>query len=224
MRFLFASPTGATQLSIGPQLASWDRAGSPSQVRLEAFLAQVDRLSAPMIAGTNGRLAVELVVGLPDGVPLTEGGRDLDNYLYPVAQRLGGTRIAAMFGRKVHGPSTLAIGPAEPGTEPVRPSVTIRVSGSYVRRKWKEDLRQALLALAVSAEPGPVVLDLIVTTGPGRNIDSFGPVLDEEPGRPFHPLDDRVTSLGLHHHIDSGIGHDVIIEVTWKQARSGDGR
>ena len=166
---------------------------------------------------------MELVVGLPDDISLTEGGRDLDNYLYPVAKRLGGSRIAAMFGRKVHGPSTLAIGPAEPGTEPMRPSVTIRASGSYERPKWKEGLRQALLAQTIPAEPGPVSLDLAITTGPGRNwvniwkplIDSFGPVLGEEPGRPFHPFDDRVTCLSLHHHIDGGIGYDVIIDGIW---------
>jgi hypothetical protein len=36
-------------------------------------------------------------------------------------------------------------------------------------------------------------------------------VLSEGPGRPFHPKDDRITSPGLHHHVTSGIGHDLII-------------
>src|SRR6185437_10669198 len=45
------------------------------------------------------------IVGLLDRVPLTAGDRDLDNYLFPVAQRLGPRRAAAMFGRKTHGAS-----------------------------------------------------------------------------------------------------------------------
>jgi hypothetical protein len=33
----------------------------------------------------------------------------------------------------------------------------------------------------------------------------------------FHPYDDRITSLGLHHHIDSGLGHDVVIDAIFAQ-------
>lgn len=57
------------QLSVEPQLASWDRAGHPSQLRLASFLAHVDAVAAPIIATEDGRLAVELIVGLPAGLP-----------------------------------------------------------------------------------------------------------------------------------------------------------
>jgi hypothetical protein len=40
-------------------------------------------------------------------------------------------------------------------------------------------------------------------------------VLGEDPTRPFHPHDDRIVSLGLHHTIDTGIAHDVIIDAWW---------
>ena len=53
-------------------------------------------------------------VGLLDQVPQTEAGRDLDNYLFPIAQRLGPRRAAAMFGRKTHGASWLAVVSARP--------------------------------------------------------------------------------------------------------------
>jgi hypothetical protein len=33
-------------------------------------------------AVARGRVAIELTVGLPDQVPLIDGGRDLDNYLW----------------------------------------------------------------------------------------------------------------------------------------------
>jgi len=101
-------------LSVEPGLASWDRGGSPGQVRLARFLDHAEAVAAPALVALDGLLAVELTVGLSGQLSLTSGGRDLDNYLFPLAQRLGAGRIAAMFGRKVHGPSFLAVGPAEP--------------------------------------------------------------------------------------------------------------
>ena len=70
---------------------------------------------------------------------------------------------------------------------------------------------------------GPAGLTIAPTTGPGRNwaslwkplIDAFGPVLGEDPTRPFHPHDDRIVSLGLHHTTGTGIGHEVIINAWW---------
>jgi hypothetical protein len=35
---------------------------------------------------------------------------------------------------------------------------------------------------------------------------------------PFHPRDDQIVSLGLHHSVDTGIGHDVIIAAWWNNA------
>ena len=89
--------------SVKPQLASWDRAGHPSQVRLARFLAHVDAIAAPVLATVSGRVAVELIVGFSDAVSLIHGGHDLDNYLLPVAQRLDPVRVATMSGRKIHG-------------------------------------------------------------------------------------------------------------------------
>jgi hypothetical protein len=37
----------------------------------------------------------------------------------------------------------------------------------------------------------------------------------EDPTRPFHPHDDRIVSLGLHHTTGTGIAHDVIIDAWW---------
>jgi hypothetical protein len=76
---------------------------------------------------------------------------------------------------------------------------------------------------AATIDPGPVALRISLKTGPGRNwarlwkplIDAFGPVLGEDPTRPFHPHDDRIVSLGLRHTVDTGIAHDVIIDARW---------
>jgi hypothetical protein len=224
MAMIFRCPADAVQLKVAPQLASWDKAGAASQLRLAGFLAHVTEVAGPVVAAASGRVAVELTVGLPGDQPLIDGGRDLDNYLLPVAQRLGPQRVAAMFGRKTHGPSWLAVGPAEPEETVAPPLFSARMTGSYARTAWKQELHDRLAQAGVTPlRPGPAGVEIAVTTGPGRNwaalwkplIDAFGPVLGEDPVRPFHPRDDRIVRLGLHHHITGGIGHDVIVDAWW---------
>ena len=209
--------------SVKPQLASGERAAHPSQVKLNRFLAHVDAIARPVLAAVNGRVVAELIVGFSDGVSLIDGGHDLENYLLPVAQRLGPQRVAAIFGRKIHGPSSLAVGPAQPGTAGTTPQFSARMAGAYERRAWKQQLHDRLTAQAAAIDPGPAGLTIALTTGPGRNwaslwkplIDAFGPVLGEDPARPFHPRDDRIVSLALHHTIGTGLAHDVIIDAWW---------
>ena len=95
MAVVYRRPVGVMRQSVKPQLASWDRAGHPSQVKLARFLADVDVIAGPVLAAVRGRVAAELIVGFSDGVSLTDGGHDLDNYLFPVARRLGPERVAA---------------------------------------------------------------------------------------------------------------------------------
>jgi hypothetical protein len=221
---LYCRPERPVRLDVEPQLASWDRAGSTGQVKLGHFLNHAEAMAAPMMAAVDGPLAVELTVGLPGQLPLTGGGRDLDNYLFPLAQRLGPARIAAMFGRKVHGESFLAVGQAKPDRVESLPQFSGQIAGSYVHTEWKMTVHDQILQTqgAVPAA-GPISLTIDITTGPGRNwaniwkplIDAFGPVLGEDPEQPFHPNDDRITTLGLHHHVNTGIGHDTIITAWW---------
>src|SRR6201996_4051056 len=223
MPVVYRRPVGAMRQSVKPQLASWERAGHPSQVKLGRFLANVDAIAGPVLATVSGRVAAELIVGFSDGASIISGGHDLDNYLFPVAQRLGPGRVAAIFGRKIHGPSSLAVGPARPDTAEATPQFSPRMAGSYLRREWKQEIHDRLAGQAAPIDPGPVELTIALTTGPGRNwaglwkplIDAFGPVLGEDPTRPFHPHDDRIVGLGLHHTIDTGIAHDVIIDAWW---------
>ena len=135
MTTLYCCPTRRVALSVQPQLASWDIAGSPGQVSLGDFLDHAEAAAAPTMAALDGLLAVELTVGLPGELSLTGGGRDLDNYLFPLAQRLGPARIAAMFGQKVHGPSSLAVGWAQPDHGVSPPQFSAQVAGSYISAK-----------------------------------------------------------------------------------------
>ena len=223
MAMVYRRPAGVMRQSVKPQLASQDRAGHPSQVKLARFLAHVDAIAGPVLATVNGRVAAELIVGFSDGASLTDGGHDLDNYLLPVAQRLGPERVAAIFGRKICGPSSLAVGPAQPGTAGASPQFSARMAGSPERREWKQKLHDRLAGQAATLDPGPVGLRIALATGPGRNwaslwkplIDAFGPVLGEDPARPFRPHGNRIVSLGLHHTIDPGLAHDVIIHAWW---------
>ena len=131
--------------------------------------------------------------------------------------------MAAIFGRKIHGPSSLAVGPAWPDPARATPQFSTRIAGSYPRRQWTQQLHDRLVAQAAIIDPGPAGLNIALTTGPGRNwaslaeplIDAFGPVLGEDPTWPFRPHDDRIVSLGLHHSIDTGMAHDVIIHAWW---------
>jgi hypothetical protein len=223
MAMVYRRPVGVMRQSVKPQLASWDRAGHPSQVKLAHFLAHVDVIARPVLATVSGRVSAELIVGFSEGVSLIDGGHDLDNYLFPVAARLGPQRVAAVFGRKIHGPSSLAVGPSQPDTAGTVPQFSVRMAGSYLSKQWKQELHDQLAVRAAAIDPGPAGLTIALTTGPGRNwaslwkplIDAFGPVLGEDPTRPFHPRDDRIVSLGLHHTIDTGIAHDVIIHAWW---------
>src|SRR5262249_17681482 len=169
MATVYHRPVGVMRHSVKPQLASWERAGHPSQVKLGRFLAQVDAIAGPVLAAVRGRVAAELIVGFSEGGSLIDGGHDLDNYLFPGAARLGPQPGAAIFGRKIHGPSSLAVGPAQPDTAAATPQFSARMTGSYERNQWKQALHDRLAAQAAPLDPGPAGLTIALTTGPGRN-------------------------------------------------------
>ena len=126
-------------------------------MKLRRFLAQVDAVAGPALAAVSGRVAAGLIVGSGDSISLTDGGHDLDNYLFPVAQRLGPQRVAAIFGRKIHGPSSLAVGPAQPDTARATPQFPARMAGSYVRKEWKQQSTTGLRwgrSPSIRARPG----------------------------------------------------------------------
>jgi hypothetical protein len=103
-------------------------------------------------------------------VSLTGGGRDLDNYLLPVAQALDPNRVTAIFGRKIHEYSSLAVCPAQPDTATwPAPQFSTRMTGSYTRQEWKRELHQRLALQATVIDRGPIGMDIAITTGPGRN-------------------------------------------------------
>jgi len=221
-------------LPAAPVLASWDRHDHPSQKALTAFLDTLEPLVRPTLAAPPADLALALEVGLPATTPLTSGGRDLDNYLFPIAARFGPARFTAVFARKHHGPSALTIGPAmlEDQTPVDRWShAAARVTASSATTAWKQQLADALAAdPSVQVLPaGPVALHLGFRVSPQRNwatlwkpaVDALGGLLGlEDPARRFHPRDDRIVELGLQQVVDLSIGHAVDIDIWWRPAGS----
>jgi hypothetical protein len=68
MAMVYRRPVGVLRHSVKRQLASWEWAGHPSQVKLARFLAHVDAIADPVLARVSGRIAAELIVGFGDGV------------------------------------------------------------------------------------------------------------------------------------------------------------
>ena len=191
MVLVYRRPAGVLRQSVTPQRASGERAGHPSQVKLGRFLAHVDAIAAPVLAAGRGRITAELIVGFRAGVSLTDGGHALHHYLFPVATRLGPPRLAALFGRKICGPSSLAMAPAHPAPAAATPQFSARMAGSCAPPQWTQTIHDRLAAQAAPLDPGPAGLTLALTTGPGRNwarlctplIDAFGPVPGDDPVR-----------------------------------------
>ena len=212
------------ELELSPVLESWDSCAHPDQVRLRAFLDEVADVACH--SGVETNLALELQVGLPQSKPLMSGGGDLDNYLFPIARRLGTEKFDAVFGTKRHdSASTLAVSQARPVAAHGEPDMVVRTTASASTRAWKQQVRVACaMAAPVEPLPGAIGIDIDFRLSPARNwstvwkpaIDSLGPLLGEpKSSRPFTPNDDRIMRLGLHRSLDAALGWDIVLSVWW---------
>jgi hypothetical protein len=229
----YAKPEGEIRsLSVRPELASWDRAGSPSQERLAVYLEHAKRLVAPELARVDGPVSLRLDVGVPHTVSLLDE-RDLDNYLYPlmlaldwpgdVSLRCGGTKRYADS-------SALVVAAARVGTDDRDWAVTrsVATDASSSTTAFKEQINQQLLGVT-SLAPGPVILEVGYRVGPSRygpnlwkpTIDALALILGRtRADRPWHPLDGRIVSLGLHRTVDPTLGTRVRIVIRAATAES----
>jgi Holliday junction resolvase RusA-like endonuclease len=215
-------------LVIAPRLESWDKSGSPSQVALTSYLDHVVEVVGALPGA--GQLALHLNVGFAEGVPLTTGGRDLDNYLYPVVRRLGWKRFLAASASKAYGPSSICIERCEAEPDPVGTwsFAFVHTRTSPTNAAWKKEIADQLPGQVVQqAAAGPLDVDLCFIVSERRNwatlwkpaIDSLGAILGEDPlGRRYHPNDDRIVNLRLHRVVDGAIGNDVRIGIWWRAA------
>ncbi len=217
-------------LPTTPRLDSWDAAGSASQAALRAYLGELERLAAPLVAGADGPLSLALDVALPTGLDLLHE-RDLDNYLLPAARHLTkvlGRSFASVSGTKRHGATSyFGIRPARTiGRPAVGEPYRARTSASAGTAGYKQQIADAIRD-APPVPPGPVALDVVFGVDPGRSwINLWKPTIDalssllgaSSPSRPWHPRDGRVTRLTLHCVVDASLGHDVDLVVDAQRA------
>lgn len=82
-----ADPGRAMSLPLAPRLESWMAKDHPDSQRLREFIDDTLPRIGPYIEGP--RCGLELAVRLSERIPLITGGRDLDNYRFPLVYRLG---------------------------------------------------------------------------------------------------------------------------------------
>lgn len=231
----FRAPGGTSiDLGLAPRLASWDAKTSRSQIALGEYLDHISEVTRePLAMETNAGLALELLVALPPSVDIASGGYDLDNFLYPVAQRLGAGRFASVWGSKGRGArSIIRIGRAVPesGESDGWRFATATTDVSTATVAWKRQIA-GQVADALRAPDGPVEMHISFILSSRRNwawlwkpaIDALGPILGvDDPMRPFHTRDDRIVRLGLHRTIDDTLRNRVRLGIWWREIESND--
>lgn len=231
-RFYARPDVEPIQLRVQPRLASWNAAGHPDQLRLEAALTDTGHLLMPAIAQLVEPLALRLDVGLPSSVPLL-GEHDLDNYLYPLAGHLAkrmGKPFVSVWGTKQHADrSFVRVASAGPIIEPeqVDYRCDVRTTASGSSTAFKREIHDQLVNARELAE-GALAMQLSFVVGPRRNwlnlwkptIDALGLFLGRSrPNRAWHPRDGRILNLGLHCAVDATLGNDVIISIRASASR-----
>ena len=206
----------------------------PDQARLGAYLDSLAPLVRPILEADPRPLVLELTVGLPENQTLLTGGRDLDNFLSAIVHRFGPKRFVAAIGRKNQGPnSTLHLGPARPA-DPSRVvgwnHAAVSIAVDDMTPAWKHEVAAAFSDDTRVLPDGPVELQVSFRGSRKKlvsgnwheywkpTVDALGRILGEEnPARPYHPRDDRITSIGFHRVIE-GEGKAMQIELWWRPA------
>lgn len=119
----------------------------------------------------------------------------------------------------------MRIQPARAAAGPAADLLVARTSPPAA--EYKAQIRTAVAA-AAELPPGPVRLELAFVVGPGRNwlnlwkptIDALDPLLGRtRPDRDWHPLDGRITELGMHLRVNPAAGHDATVEIAASAVR-----
>lgn len=210
-------------LAEDPRLECWNKADDLAQVRLQEYLGRTESLLAH--SRVEGAWALRLDVGLPIGRNLLDMA-DLDNYLYPLAKRLAGdfrlgnSGLVSAWCTKQHGAqSFVRIAPAEKAPGPLVAVLEARTTPPA--ETYKHQSRTHVVDGA-ELPAGPVRLEMAFVVGPGRNwlnlwkptIDALDPILGRtRPDRDWHPLDGRITELGMHLTVDRTLHHDVLLGI-----------
>lgn len=223
MRWFARPENDALQLRVSPRLESWDAAAHPDQVRLREYLDDTEDLL--VASKVQGPWTLRLDVGRPVQRDLLDQA-DLDNYAYPLAKRLLDSELVSVWCTKEHAAhSYVRVDTARevPGPADV---LIVETTASWESRRGGSAAQQQIMAAVANApalpENQPVRLELSFVVGPQRiwpnlwkqTIDSLDSILGRtDPDRPSHPLDGRITELGLHVEVDPSAGNKVLIGI-----------
>lgn len=215
-----------------PLLAQWERKTHPAQIKLQQYLSDLASDFGPVLAGRSGLfLHMDIDVHQPERLL---HHYDLENYLTPVAQRLGHAHFSLVSARKyVGGGSRVSVGVAKPS--PLTPQGADWQHFSYLGWSGKDarvdrDALRLRLADAVKQPlpDGQVEVHLAWRCRQSkrnwvnlwkRTGDTMGPILGGPTDRnPFNPYDDRVVALWLHLNPDDTIGFAVDVGMWWRLA------
>lgn len=211
-----------TRLDSRPVLASWDRAESPGQRRLAAFLDSTVAQADPVMAGLSGPLSLLLEIGLT-GSDL-EKNKDLDNFLYPLIKRLGPERFRVAHGIKGEGAESFLTIQELQVEEPLATDrLEVETTASAETAEFKRQIRSRLHCLgAREIAEGPVRMEIDYVVGPRRvwpnlwkaTIDACGPLLgQEDSGREWAVRDGRIVDLRLRVSVDLALAHKVRMSI-----------
>ncbi len=147
---------------------------------------------------------------------------DLDNYAYPLAYRLRNSDLVSVWCTKQHSEQSFVRIEAARQVQPLSTDVPVaKTTASASTVAYKEQVRAAVVG-AKELPAGAVRLELAFLVGRGGNwlnlwkqtIDSLDPLLGRTyPDRDWHPLDGRITELGMYLTVDPALRYDRVIGI-----------
>lgn len=220
LAFWRAGEALTTLTAIRPLLACWEAKAHPSQVRMQAYL---DDIQQRLGEQCHDRLFLHLEVDVEQQRRL-EKHHDLENYLTPLVDRLGRNKfVLATATKYVGGGSRLTVGKAVAGLRPAFASLEFSCTCSS--EDVKKEVRQRLRGQP-ALPPGPVEVWHAWRCAPEQNWvslwkptgDGMGPVLGEPyADRPYYPNDDRIVSIAMHLNVDAKLARtEKVVGVYWR--------
>ena len=147
---------------------------------------------------------------------------DLVNYAYPLAYHLRDSGLVSVWCTKQHSEQSFVRIEAAREVPPPSSDVLVAITTeSASTPAYKQQIHAAVVG-ATQLPAGPVRLELAFVVGHRRNwvylwkqtIDSLDPLLGRTyPDRAWHPLDGRITELGMHLTVDPALRYDVVIGI-----------
>lgn len=219
MRWYARPENYALQLRHTPRPVCWEKSDHPDQKRLQAYLDDTQNLLSN--SRVDGPWALRLDVGAAATRNLLREVADLDNYAHALADRMKDSSLVSVWCTKQHGGQSFVQIEAAREVSPPSSVLVVRTTASSESPEYKDQIKAAVAGVGM-LPGGPVRLELSFVIGNRGWLGLWKPTIDAldqilgrtYPDNPYHPLDGRITELGMH--VSSGriLGYDVLIGIT----------